>query len=250
MITLKESILSSTKTGKAGLRNKIEEWCKENILSSNYVINNKFEIEPDIENGGKYDSFRISRKAEFPDYIKFGSNFENCNFYITPGMKDMDSSRFPKECRSLSIDRFTEKLPSLKMRLHNIIIDDLSGDLSKISKDCEFEFWSKPGGTWTALNAYISFRDTRVGLSELKNIKCTGDLKKLALIDTPAAKELIEGIKKAKRLEKKTNQDEVTKYINTELSNFGTFERLELSNRIIYVLYTNSSNGVSKWKTL
>ena len=129
MKTLKESILSSTNTGKSGIKQQIEKWCDEqNIYFGGYTINSKYEIEPpfgaSILNLYNFENSEYPEYDELPKYINFASNKElavqigeigaNLNIKSFRGL--------PEKCRGIHILGKTDKLPYLKIDTKNLAL--------------------------------------------------------------------------------------------------------------------------------
>ena len=68
MKTLYESILSSTKTGKSGIKEKISEWAKENKFKDFEIDDNNYLSIHDLPIGLNGSGFEI--KTDIPSYIK------------------------------------------------------------------------------------------------------------------------------------------------------------------------------------
>lgn len=128
MITLKESILSSTKTGKSGIKKLIEKWCDEqNIYYGGYTINSKYEIESNI--GSTLlklysEDYGYNEYDELPEYINFASHKELAVQIGEIGAKlNIKSFRgLPEKCRSIHIQGRTDKLPYLKIDTKNLAL--------------------------------------------------------------------------------------------------------------------------------
>ena len=130
MKTLKESILSSTNTGKEAVKRiRIEKWCDEqNIYFGGYTINSKYEIEPpfgaSILNLYNFENSEYPEYDELPKYINFASNKElavqigeigaNLNIKSFRGL--------PEKCRSIHLIGKTDKLPYLKIDTKNLAL--------------------------------------------------------------------------------------------------------------------------------
>jgi hypothetical protein len=205
MKTLKESILSSTNTGKQKvLKEKIEKWCKNNI-TGRYVLENNIISCPFV-----FEDLYIKNAKEIPDYIKIGdirsslfvedinllkeANIVGDIFSLVYGddMKIIDNKELIKVYNRFEYYRYP-KLKSIK----NLNIEFLNDINKKDSKN------------------FISFAHTLIGLKDLKNVKAK-NVKKLVLANTPATDELVDIIYS----DKYKDNDELNKYINKEFSNF------------------------------
>ena len=129
MKTLKESILSSTKTGKNSFKQKIEEWLKSNKI-------NKYTIDDDnmisVEGySGYYQPYTIT--TDIPDYIKF--DYFSILLVNKPEILKIipnSSSRLIFEDIDIDDFSFLEKMQSCKcIEVHNCNIKSLKG-LNKI----------------------------------------------------------------------------------------------------------------------
>ena len=205
MKTLKESILSSTNTGKQKiLKEKIEKWCENNI-SGRYLLENNIISCPFV-----FEDLYIKNAKEIPDYIKIGdirsslfvedinllkeANIVGDIFSLIYGddMKIIDNKELIKVYNRFQYHRY----PLLKS-IKNLNIEFLNDINKKDSKNL------------------ISFANTLIGLKDLKNVKAK-NVKKLVLANTPATDELVDIIYS----DKYKDNDELNKYINKEFSNF------------------------------
>lgn len=131
MKTLKESILSSTNTGKEAVKRiRIEKWCDEqNIYFGVYKINNKYEIEPAFLGAGLLNLYNFNNSEypkydELPKYINFASNKELA-LQIGEADENLNIKSFrglPEKCRSVHLKGKTDKLPYLKIDTKNLAL--------------------------------------------------------------------------------------------------------------------------------
>jgi len=117
MKSLKESILSSTNTGKESIRNKIEEWCrKHNVFYGRFKLNDKLEVECVSKNCKLILNFKDY--TELPKYIKFAENPK-----IDIVINNFDTKTqitsfrgFPKSICSFGIIGKYDNLPSIEIK--------------------------------------------------------------------------------------------------------------------------------------
>lgn len=137
MKTLKESILGSTNTGKnAIIRQKIEEWCKENkIFNGEYKINKDNTISCKHNDG--YLCLDYKNYTKLPDYINFADDknltivIGICGFYHGhpyrvqhAELQQIDSfNGLPSVCHRLYILTSTNYLPEIKIKASVVRID-------------------------------------------------------------------------------------------------------------------------------
>ena len=201
MITLYESILNSTKSGKDKItREKIEAWI-DTIVSekgtSSYGRNhkNKFVINNDLSisyNGDLYldmyfdkDS-KLQEMVEIPDYINFDT-IEG-NFHIKMyTINKMQKNQFPKLIKkNCSIKGNDTTLKDVHICAKSIIMRNY-GLFSKID-NVEFEFL--PEG-------YFDFSESNLTIDEFKKIKfVNGNLEKINCESTPMGETIIKTRKK------------------------------------------------------
>lgn len=201
MITLYESILGSTKSGKDKIvREKIEAWI-DTIVSekgtSSYGRNhkNKFVINNDLSisyNGDLYldmyfdkDS-KLQEMVEIPDYINFDT-IEG-NFHIKMyTINKMQKNQFPKLIKkNCSIKGNDTTLKDVHICAKSIIMRNY-GLFSKID-NVEFEFL--PEG-------YFDFSESNLTIDEFKKIKfVNGNLEKINCDSTPMGETIFKTRKK------------------------------------------------------
>jgi hypothetical protein len=144
MKTLKESILSSTKTGKQKvLKDKIEEWCeKYKPFNGFYKINSNNEIETITGNELILDYIDYD---ELPEYIQFADN-KNLTIYIGGDassyskrtiIRNIKSFRgLPKICYDLYFNNcHIKKLPKLEIKLNNCLFRAEIDEIDEIHLD-------------------------------------------------------------------------------------------------------------------
>ena len=189
MITLYESILGSTKSGKDKIvREKIEAWI-DTIISnkgissfgrnhkSQFVINNDLSIS---YNGDLYLDMCFNKDGnlqeiiEIPDYISF--NTIEGNFHIKMyTINKMQKNQFPKIIKkNCSIKGNYTTLKDVHICANSIII--VNGSIFSNIDNVEFEFL--PDG-------HFGFSDTSLTIDEFKKIKfVNGNLTSIECCDT------------------------------------------------------------------
>lgn len=221
MKTLKESILSSTKTGKQKiLKEKIEEWCKNNIFGK-YLLENNIISCPFV-----FEDLYIKNAKEIPDYIKIGDIRGSLfvedinllkeinivgnifNLVYDDNLKVIDNKELIKVYNRFEYHKYP-KLKSIK----NLNIEFLNDMNKQNSKNL------------------ISFSNTLIGLKDLKNIKAK-NVKKLVLANTPATDELVDIIYS----DKYKDNEELNKYIDKEFNNFQGIKMIILKPLLCHLV--------------
>ena len=234
MKTLKESILSSTKTGKDLL---IKQWCEKYLQywcpldgdAAKYSITKDGKITTPPESGNLTVSDTLKEKA--PSYIKFDEI--DGNFFISTELSFFKQEQLPPYMRKLFINN-CKTIPSLKLKIDTHLSVNDSFNTKGYNKletiePIEIEFnknskYEKPN---------INLSDTKVDLKSVLNIK-TNYLYSLGICKTPAADEILKNVKKLIDDEKA-----LQKYLGDICRNFPGLRRLYLSPR--KSIYYNSS---------
>ena len=196
MITLYESILGSTKSGKDKIvREKIQAWIdtitSEKITSSfRHNHKNKFVINSDLSisyNGDLYLDMYFNKDGglqeliEIPEYINF--NTIEGNFHVKMyTINKMQKNQFPKIIKgNCSIKGNTTTLKDVHICAKNIVIVNCS----LFSKIDNAEFELVPDG-------HFIFSDSSLTLEEFKKIKfVNGNLEAIDCSNTPMGNELL-----------------------------------------------------------
>lgn len=219
MITLKESILSSTKTGKEGISDLIEKWCKKHIAySKDTYLSTK---DNKIVNKHIYDIVVIDINENVPHYINFGKlkggfvlHDEAINYF--------NQEQLPKESYAfhIYINNDIEITKSFKYNVERgfQIANEYSRKTVKngikIIEPIEINF---PNKDYT----YIKMENTKIDISSIQNIKSNN--KSLFILGTPAALTLSHKVIMLKK-----NKEAFYKYMN------DTFKNMPDLNWIIY----------------
>lgn len=230
MITLKESILSSTRTGKDAL---INEWCEKHISCRNYKINSNGEIEDSNERG---ISINFHQDKPIPSYIRFGK-IEG-DFYIGNEINSLSKEQFPKSMNTLVLKGDIESL-ELKISEINTIfgLRCISNSTQKHSK---FKKGVKKVKLFVNSNDFsdiyskeINLEETGIKLKDLKNIEVIGNNVDIMLQYTPASRSLKKLYKEYKEKYVNKNVDYTKLFIENELPNFK-----DCTNYIVIDNYT------------
>jgi hypothetical protein len=234
MRTLKESILSSTKTGKDLL---IKQWCDKYLQywspldgdTAKYLITKDGKITVPPNSHDITISSELKEKA--PSYIKFDEI--KGNFYISTELSFFKQEQLPPCMERLFITN-CKTIPSLKLKINTYLVADYTNKKSGYNtletiEPIEIEFnknsrFEKPN---------INLNNTKVDLKSVLNIK-TNYLYSLDILRTPAADEILKNVKKLKGDEKA-----LQKYLGDICRNFPGLRRLYLSPR--KSIYYNSS---------
>lgn len=228
MITLKESILSSTRTGKDSL---IKEWCEKHLSSNNYKINSKGEIEDTYECG---ISIIFHQDKPIPSYIRFGK-IEG-DFYIGNEINSLSKEQFPKSMNTLVLKCDIESL-ELKVSEINTMygIRCLSSTVQNFKL---FKKGVKKVKVFVNANNFhdiyskdINLEETYIKLKDLKNIEVVGNNVSIMLQYTPASKSLKKLYKEYKEKYAQESVDYIKLFIENELPN--------LKDSINYIVIDN-----------
>lgn len=220
MKTLYESILGSTKSGKNQL---IKEWCEENI-SSGYIINDDGKIVP------HYPDNPIILKnwngKPVPSYIKFG-DFGTGSFISACSLNGLKSEQLPDNCSTILISGKIGTIPSRRIKAQfGLSLSDFHQKLTNIEKleiECSSSNFRKP---------IIDLSLSNVKLSDVLNITVIGDIQKIDIVKTPAAKELLKIFKKEEsKSEIDFNRGFISKELNEMFKNFPELRYIEVGER-------------------
>jgi hypothetical protein len=207
MRTIKESILSSTNTGKEG---KIKEWCEKNIGSQrSYVINNGL-----IERANDWLPISVITDEDIPSYIKFG--YLNGDFYIGKSINSMSKEQLPNSMNRLVLRSDTDILEPVEVNTRNglFIIMNRSKEAFKNGiKKLKINITEPTNSDYYANNKEVNFTETKLRYKDLKNIEIIGDNIKVYFDYTPAARKL-------KTLYKHTYSGNIDAFLDNELPNF------------------------------
>ena len=115
MISLYESILGSTKSGKMQV---IKDWCEENISGVSYgapiyIINNDGKIVPGYP--GNPINLRDWNGKPIPSCIKFG-DFGRGNFFSGTALSELKSEQLPDNCYLMYISGKIGTIPSRRIK--------------------------------------------------------------------------------------------------------------------------------------
>ena len=210
MKTLKESILSSTKTGKEGISDLIEKWCKKHIAYSNGTY--LFTKDNKIVNKYIYDIVVKDINENVPHYINFGKlkggfvlHDEAINYF--------NQEQLPEESYAfhIYINNDIEITNSFKYNVKNRF--QIENEYSrknikngiKIIKPIEINF---PNKDFTLIN----IENTKIDISSIQNIKSNN--KSLFILGTPAALTLSHKVVMLKK-----NKEAFYKYMNETFKN-------------------------------
>ena len=210
MKSLKESILSSTKTGKEGISDLIEKWCKKHIEYSKDTYS--FTKDNKIVNKGVYDIVVNDIYENVPHYINFGK-LKGSFILHDEAINYFNQEQLPKESYALYIyiNNDIEITKSFKYNVKNGF--QISNEYSrknikngvKIIEPIEINF---PNKDFT----FISIENTKIDISSIQNIKSNN--KSLFISGTPAALTLSHKVRMLKN-----NKYAFYKYMNDTFKN-------------------------------
>lgn len=221
MITLYESILSSTKTGKSAInREKIEKWIDTNIP----YLKNAYEINKDLQICSKY-SIRIPEGlTEIPKYIKFGDVNDialNCDVNI------LTKEQFPTSMNHFYISGRANNIIDIKfpLKINNRLSFSAFPHLVKEIKNLEVEF---PDATSKHFKI-IDLDTTNIEIKDIKNINAK-NITHLYIKDTPAAKKIMRNVNK---FIKDKDNDKMNDYLNDIFGHIPNIENVVTLQRTI-----------------
>ena len=226
MITLYESILGSTKSGKIQM---IKDWCDENIMpvasrEHPYIINDDGKIVPDYS-GNSIRLYKWDGKP-IPSYIKFG-DFGKGSFFVGDALNGLKIEQLPENCSLYYISGEVGTIPSLRIKSQfGFYVSTFQMKLTKIEKleiECSTKNNRKP---------IIDISHTNVKLDDVLNITVIGDIYNLKISKTPAAKELLKIFKKLEsKSEPDLNRGFISKELNEMFKNFPELRYIEIGER-------------------
>ena len=241
MKSIKESILSSTKTGKDAL---IKQWCDKYLQYWSPI--NGDAPKYSITKGGKITSpsggediiISSELKEKVPSYIKFDEI--KGNFYIQTELGFFKQEQLPPYMERLFISN-CKTIPSLKLKLDthlsvNDLIEKPGYNKLETIEPIEIEFTKK--SKFEKPNIHLE--NTNIDLKSLLNIK-TNYLYVLYIQNTPAAKEILKNIKKYKDSPDKQNE-----YLKDVFKNFPGIYKIFLSPRI-YITHRENTDNFVVW---
>lgn len=226
MKTLYESILGSTKSGKNQL---IKDWCEENILdlgsdSPNYIINDDGKIVPGYS--GNPINLKNWNGKPIPSYVKFG-DFGDGYFFSDTALSELKNEQLPENCSVFFISGKIGTIPSRKIKARfGLRLNTFPQKLTNIEKleiECNYSIARKP---------VIDISLSNVKLKDVLNITVVGDIYKLDIKNTPAAKELLKIFKKQEsKSEPDLNRGFISKELNEMFKNFPELRFIAISSR-------------------
>ena len=179
MITLYESILSSTKSGSATI---LEQWCKENLDNEDIWHSNDYEIKNGVIHIKRNALFLDLVKEKVPSCVQFEKDTK-IDIYSAQSLPFFEPKQLPKKLNSLYFDGSIDTLPSLDMELYNLVVSHGESSFKHI----------KPSTFIINENGKIDFRRSKIETSELQNltIKSKGNSYVLIKLQgTPAGKDI------------------------------------------------------------
>lgn len=229
MKSLYESILGSTKSGKIQM---IKDWCDENITcigmpgddSNPYKIDDDGKIIPSYP--GNPINLKYWNGKSIPSCIKFG-DFGRGSFFSADALNELKSEQLPDNCSVFYISGKIGTIPSRRIKAQfGIDINEYHQKLTNIEK-LEIECSSKNNRKPTVDIAY-----TNVKLNDVLNITVIGDIYRLDISNTPAAKELLKIFKKQEsKSEPDLNRGFISKELNEMFKNFPELRYITVSSR-------------------
>lgn len=229
MRTLYESILGSTKSGKFQM---IKDWCDENITcigmpgddSNPYKLDNDGKIIPSYP--GNPINLKYWNGKSIPSYIKFG-DFGKGNFFSDTALTELKNEQLPENCSVIYISGKIGTVPSRRIKAQfGLSLNEYPQKLNKI-EPFEIEC-SSLNGRKPVINISLS----NVKLSDVLNITVIGDIYRLDISNTPAAKELLKIFKKQEsKSEPDLNRGFISKELNEMFKNFPELRYIQIGDR-------------------
>lgn len=229
MITLYESILGSTKSGKIQM---IKDWCDENLTAVSlpgdnslpYKLDNNDKIIPSYP--GNPINLKYWNKKPIPSYIKFG-DFGKGNFFSDTALAELKNEQLPENCSVIYISGKIETIPSRQIKAQfGLNLNEYPQKLNKI-EPFEIECSSRNGRS-----PIIDISLSNVKLKDVLNITVIGDIYSLKISKTPAAKELLKIFKKQEsKSEPDLNRGFISKELNEMFKNFPGLRYIEIGER-------------------
>lgn len=229
MITLYESILGSTKSGKIQI---MKDWCDENLTflsfpgdgSKPYEIDGNGKIIPSYP--GNPLNLKYWNGKSIPSCVKFG-DLGKGNFFSDTALTELKNEQLPENCSVFYISGKLGTIPSRRIKAQfGLSLNEYPQKLTNIEKleiECSTKNNRKP---------VIDISLSNVKLDDVLNITVIGDIYNLKITKTPAAKELLKIFKK---LESKSEPDLNRGFISNELNemfkNFPELRYIEVGER-------------------
>jgi hypothetical protein len=219
MRTLKESILSSTKTGKTAItKEKIEKWMDVNIP----YLKNAYEVNNDLQICSKKSIIRIPEGlTEIPNYIKFGNVDELC---INCDVNILTKEQFPTSMNTFLISGRANNVIDIKfpLKINNRFSFSAFPHLVKEIKNLEVEFPELSSNI-------IDLSTTNIDIKDINNIN-SKNLIQLYITDTPAAKKIIGKVNKFIR---DKDNDKMNAYLNDIFGHMPKIQIVYISHRTL-----------------
>ena len=229
MKTLYESILGSTKSGKFQM---IKDWCDENITcigmpgddSNPYKLDNDGKIIPSYP--GNPINLKYWNEKPIPSYIKFG-DFGKGNFFSDTALAELKNEQLPENCSVFFISGKIGTIPSRRIKAQfGLSLNEYPQKLTNIEKleiECSSLNGRKPS---------IDISLSNVKLKDVLNITVIGDIYRLDISNTPAAKELLKIFKKQEsKSEPDLNRGFISNELNEMFKNFPELRFISVSSR-------------------
>jgi len=219
MITLYESILSSTNTGKTTInREKIEKWIDANIP----YLKNAYEINKNLQICSKHFIRIPEGLTEIPKYIKFGDVNDialNCDINI------LTKEQFPTSMNQFSISGRANNIIDINfpLKINTRFSFSAFPQLVKEIKNLEVEF----PDTTSKRFKIIDLDNTNIEIKDIKNINAK-NITHLYIRDTPAAKKIMRNVNK---FIKDKDNDKMNDYLNDIFSHIPNIEVVVTSQR-------------------
>jgi hypothetical protein len=229
MKSLYESILGSTKSGKIQL---IKDWCEENLTSISLPGDNSVPYKLDSNDRiiPSYPGNPINLKywggRSIPSCVKFG-DFGKGNFFSDTALTELKNEQLPENCSVIYISGKIGTIPSRRIKAQfGLSLNEYPQKLNKIE---EFEIeCSSLNGRKPVIDISLS----NVKLSDVLNITVIGDIYRLDISNTPAAKELLKIFKKQEsKSEPDLNRGFISKELNEMFKNFPELRYITVSSR-------------------
>lgn len=233
MKTLKESILSSTKTGSTGI---IKNWCDKYIGEDRYTLTTDNKVGGEKNYGGMYIYPERIGNELIPEYIKFA---EGISYLYMPShaFNSLKKDQLPKEVGNLSIKITDTHLKSFKISVKTSFSISIFDKNLKSFDDIYINFLPEKDYVETQINLYGSEFD----INNLKKLHITTQKNnpKLLLNDSKAAKQINKEYLKICRETKNdlsylNRNKRFSEYINNLLSNAKDLKYIYIKDNIFF----------------
>ena len=247
MKTLKESILSSTNTGKLGT---VKNWCDKYIGEGRYTLTTDNKVGSEKNYGGLHIFPERIGNELIPEYIKFA---EDISYLSMPShaFNNLKKDQLPKEVGTLSIKMTDTHLKTFKINVKTAFrVQPHNNTQLKSFDDIYINFLPEKNYIETA----VFLTNSNLKSDNLKKLHVTvedGNPKNLNIQDSKAAKEINKEYLKICRETKNdlghlNRNKRFSDYVNNLLSNAKDIKTIYIKDNVFF--YKDFSNEWIKEK--